>query len=187
MQDEDQGHGLELLQRRGSPLTGSACPVPDEAEGFSSIGKGCPDSPEASVTRCLDSNYGYRMIEDAWERCGKTEQCGAVMQSTDGLFYLRRTSDPDLELKEGVKMFTYTCKAADDSSVAHLADHSSGAKALASKVQKLDHSSSAKVLDSKVQELDHSSGAKALDSKVQELDHSSGAKVLDSKVQELDH
>lgn len=112
LEDDDAAHGLELLQLRGLRVSKETCPAPESGKGVqSSMRKGCSEDPEAIFYSCLNDNSGYRMLEDAWEHCGNTAECGVVMEDTDGLYYLRRSSDPDLDEPSGVKMFVYNCKA----------------------------------------------------------------------------
>lgn len=110
--EDDAGSSLELLQVR-STRTRQSCPVPDAGQ-FKPAGKGCPIPGQVDGiwgTSCLDQNTGYESLNEAWEKCAVTEDCGLVMQYTDERFYLRRPWDPDIsdDIKD-VKLYHYQCE-----------------------------------------------------------------------------
>mmetsp|Transcript_105896 Transcript_105896/g.192658 ORF Transcript_105896/g.192658 Transcript_105896/m.192658 type:complete len:430 (+) Transcript_105896:57-1346(+) len=116
IEDEDGQRALHLLQLRGSRKSGNGCPAPDPTRNgaFSTTAKACPhpgDNPESWSDSCLDGNRGFYSLWDAWEKCGITEGCGAVMDYGNGLFYLRRESDPDDPTVSTAKVFVYACEA----------------------------------------------------------------------------
>ena len=55
-------------------------------------GKDCP-SNNAS---CLNSNTGYSTVAEATTQCNSVADCGGVFSHTNGEYYLRRSSDPDI-------------------------------------------------------------------------------------------
>jgi len=75
--------------------------------GFNLPPMGCKGSFPGG---CLGGrNANFTTFADAWEACGVTEGCGAIMRwTTQGLYYLRRLEDPTL-IKEGAASISYTC------------------------------------------------------------------------------
>mmetsp|Transcript_73953 Transcript_73953/g.128290 ORF Transcript_73953/g.128290 Transcript_73953/m.128290 type:complete len:845 (+) Transcript_73953:66-2600(+) len=66
------------------------CPLPESPE-ILAMGKECPkDAP------CLNDNFGYGNLAEAWVACAETQGCGAILQHSNGKHYLRRTMDPDM-------------------------------------------------------------------------------------------
>merc|ERR1719384_2340446 len=74
--------------------------------GFDLPPKGCKGSfPHGCVG---GYNMHYKTFADAWEACGETPECEVIMRwTTQGLYYLRRYSDPVLE-KVGAASIRYT-------------------------------------------------------------------------------
>ena len=68
------------------------------------VGKNCPGTSAG----CLNGNTGIPTLAEAWERCGEVADCGYIMKYVNGMFYLRRSSDPDRVDMEG---FTYDCNS----------------------------------------------------------------------------
>lgn len=97
-----------LGNRRSQPRK-AACSPPAK-ESFHLPHKGCP--VHDSTASCLANNTEYRTFAEAWAECGARAECGVVMRWTNGLFYLRRLSDPDRPTK-GAGSTLYSCEAAD--------------------------------------------------------------------------
>mmetsp|Transcript_120234 Transcript_120234/g.218637 ORF Transcript_120234/g.218637 Transcript_120234/m.218637 type:complete len:343 (+) Transcript_120234:76-1104(+) len=113
LEDGDGSPGLEMLQMKGSAVSKKACPVPDYSKGERHL-KGCLDEDPA---QCINSNLAFSTLSEAWAQCGKEKQCGAVLQDTDGNYYLRRESDPDVEIKEvmaDIRLFLYDCQEKEE-------------------------------------------------------------------------
>mmetsp|Transcript_64537 Transcript_64537/g.123163 ORF Transcript_64537/g.123163 Transcript_64537/m.123163 type:complete len:253 (-) Transcript_64537:127-885(-) len=105
---EEVESGLQMVQLKTSATQRPACPMP-AASNVMHNGKRCPDELfGSSGSTCLNGNKAYTSMDIAWEACGKVHACGIIMQDADGLWYLRRFSDPDIMVK-GVQMFAYTC------------------------------------------------------------------------------
>ena len=70
--------------------TSDVCPPPynDADPRVVSKGKHCRGS-------CINGNLGYNSLSEAWHRCGKVTSCAFILQYSDGLYYLRRSSDDD--------------------------------------------------------------------------------------------
>merc|ERR1719336_3363311 len=85
---------------------GSKC-SPPSSEKFDLPHKGCPVDGDASS--CLSNDEHYYTLGEAWEACGRISECGIIMKYTDGYFYLRRHSDPDMEIA-GSHSMLYTCR-----------------------------------------------------------------------------
>ena len=66
------------------------CPPPDNDADPRVVSKGkhCRGS-------CINGNVGYNSLSEAWHKCGKVTSCAFIMQYSDGLYYLRRSSDDD--------------------------------------------------------------------------------------------
>lgn len=116
-----EDEGLELLQFKGSEKTRKICPVPDVAN-YAPTAKYCPKhlpGENTTISTCVEKNRHFTQLENAWEKCGLLEDCGAVMQWSDGMYYLRRTTDPDsLSFVAGVKLWNYECQASKDEALA---------------------------------------------------------------------
>lgn len=100
-----------MLQLKGSKSARRACPKPQFAASRE-IGKGCPQVAEDEAHRgssCLMGNKAFVSFDEAWEACGKNDECAAILQYTDNKFYLRRASDPDTPAGQGSFMFQYSC------------------------------------------------------------------------------
>jgi hypothetical protein len=54
-------------------------------------GKGCPSSGA-----CLNDNTAYSTLEEAWAQCDQVDGCGNILLWTNGNYYLRRDTDPDV-------------------------------------------------------------------------------------------
>lgn len=114
---EDEDGGLQLLQIRGSGATKKICPVPGTDE-YVPMAKFCPEDlseqQHDTFSTCIEQNRHFTTFHNAWEKCGLTPDCGAVMLWTDGLFYLRRATDPDsLNPIGSVKLYRYECQEAE--------------------------------------------------------------------------
>lgn len=114
VENEEEGQGLELLQMKGSKAHRKICPVPSRSS-YSPIAINCPtdgDDDDEPGSSCLEGNRAFHTFHSAWEQCGSLEECGAVMESRAGKFYLRRESDPKSPWDEpGVKLFKYDCSS----------------------------------------------------------------------------
>ena len=66
------------------------CPPPDNDADPRVVSKGkhCRGS-------CINGNLGYNSLSEAWHKCGKVTSCAFIMQYSDALYYLRRSSDDD--------------------------------------------------------------------------------------------
>lgn len=114
---EEDDAGLQMVQLKGSAKrsnvnpndAGPPCLPPDQKLALAK-GKDCPPRShhEAPGSTCLNGNTAYSNMTEAWEVCGKTKECGAVMQNVDYHWYLRRHSDPDTDLK-GQVLYAYNC------------------------------------------------------------------------------
>mmetsp|Transcript_125018 Transcript_125018/g.221525 ORF Transcript_125018/g.221525 Transcript_125018/m.221525 type:complete len:673 (+) Transcript_125018:91-2109(+) len=116
LEDGDGSPGLEMLQMKGSAVSKKACPVPDYSKGERHL-KGCLDEDPA---QCINSNLAFSTLSDAWAQCGKEKQCSAVLQDTDGNYYLRRESDPDVEITSAmvdIKLFPYNCQEKEEAAI----------------------------------------------------------------------
>ena len=81
----------------------SECGVP--ARHDVDYGKLCP-----SPGTCLNGNFAYETLTEAWKKCGTMSECGFVSH-VNGKFYLRRLSDPDNGVSAGIWGYTYkTCR-----------------------------------------------------------------------------
>jgi len=78
------------------PECGSEQPVP------ASPGKGCGGGS------CLNGNTPYSTLEEAWAQCELVNGCGNILRWTNGNYYLRRDTDPDVTT-EGVHSTTPFC------------------------------------------------------------------------------
>lgn len=76
-------------------------PSPDVTHG-----KECPQKKAAL---CLRNNKAYGSIKEAWDACGSTDGCAFILSWSNGKYYLRRSSDPDV--KDG-KGYLYKCASA---------------------------------------------------------------------------
>lgn len=111
---EEEHHGLKMLQTKRSLLVRD-CPLPDPQKFVSRVGKGCPNPGKVNGawgTSCLNLNRPYARLSEAWEKCGATPGCGAVMRYSNGKFFLRRESDPDDATIKHVELYPYQCKKA---------------------------------------------------------------------------
>merc|ERR1719189_3454607 len=80
---------------------------PPASEKFDLPHKGCPVDGDSSS--CVANDEHFHTLGEAWEACGRNTECGIIMQFTDGYYYLRRRSDPDMEIA-GSHSMLYTCK-----------------------------------------------------------------------------
>mmetsp|Transcript_127015 Transcript_127015/g.230605 ORF Transcript_127015/g.230605 Transcript_127015/m.230605 type:complete len:431 (+) Transcript_127015:51-1343(+) len=103
-EEEDKSQSLQLLQLGIDQVAHRPCPMPD-LHKFEPVGKGC-----SAIEGCLRGNHGYHNLKRAWKICGQTAYCGAVLQSPDGKFYLRRSNDPNEKI-EGMKLYKFSCLA----------------------------------------------------------------------------
>ena len=66
-----------------------------------------PDRPDKSHGKncgsnyCINGNRAYPALLEAWTICGHVPDCGFIMRYSDQRYYLRRTSDPDLQGQDG--------------------------------------------------------------------------------------
>mmetsp|Transcript_130506 Transcript_130506/g.226787 ORF Transcript_130506/g.226787 Transcript_130506/m.226787 type:complete len:262 (-) Transcript_130506:94-879(-) len=114
---DEEGAGLQMLQKKASQhhtghqpdaqARAEACALPDE-RALQAKGKRCPPAEGPNSLPCLNKNKDYETLEQAWAACGRVEDCDSVMQYTDGRWYLRRATDPDIS-GEGLKLYVYTC------------------------------------------------------------------------------
>jgi len=74
--------------------------------GFDLPNKGC--AVHLDESSCIDGNAHYSTLLEAWHACGQHPECGVVTKWTDGMFYLRRHSDPDQPVA-GARSILYTC------------------------------------------------------------------------------
>jgi len=88
----------------GSPVH-EVCSAPTSA--FTLPHKGCPI--ENNKESCLANDAHFHTLDDAWDACSRTAECGLVMKFTDGYFYMRRRSDPDREMA-GANSMLYRCE-----------------------------------------------------------------------------
>lgn len=77
------------------------CGPPEEK--FALPHKGCPNN-NTDLTTCVAHNQNFATFAQAWAACGELTECGLVMRFTNGRFYLRRLSDPDLTLAGAASM-----------------------------------------------------------------------------------
>lgn len=64
------------------------CPIPAKADVM--YGKMCQPN-------CINGNKAYSTLKVAWDACKDIPECGFVMAWNDGKFYLRRSSDQNVE------------------------------------------------------------------------------------------
>ena len=76
----------------GIQIIHSECAVPTKADVM--YGKVCQPN-------CINGNKAYLNIKFAWDACEDIPECGFVMLWNDGKFYLRRSSDQDVESTRG--------------------------------------------------------------------------------------
>jgi len=85
---------------------GSKC-YPPASENFNLPHKGCPADGDSSS--CVANDEHFQTLVEAWEACGRITECGIIMKYTDGYYYLRRRSDPDMDIA-GSHSMLYNCK-----------------------------------------------------------------------------
>lgn len=115
MIDEEEGTGIQMLQKKASqlglqPEAMQACALPDQ-RAVQAKGKRCPPPEGPDALPCLNHNKDYDTMEQAWAACGQVPDCDSIMQYTDARWYLRRSTDPDIS-GEGLKLYVYTCMPA---------------------------------------------------------------------------
>ena len=66
-------------------------------------GKSCP----YDMASCLNNNKAYDRLETAWKDCGKVSGCDFVMKYHNNKYYLRRTSDPNVQNFPKVRGYIY--------------------------------------------------------------------------------
>lgn len=92
--DPDVTTGLTMpfcLGLSSAPETRDACGADRAYQvGAVSPGKGCPSG------NCLNDNTPYSTLEEAWAQCEQVTGCGNILEWTNGNYYLRRTTDPDV-------------------------------------------------------------------------------------------
>jgi len=88
------------------------CPMPANPN-MMPFGKNCPDDGDDGLygATCLNGNKPYWNQNAAWVACAEVEGCGAIMQTADGRFFLRRTSDPDTSTGNNAYTIEFSCPA----------------------------------------------------------------------------
>lgn len=83
------------------------CPPP--VSGFNLPAKGCGHHGHNGYnSNCVASNSHFFTLGHAWKACGEYTACSIVMRWTDGMYYLRSSSDDD-EPVAGAASMRYRC------------------------------------------------------------------------------
>ena len=64
----------------------------------------------AKNPKCLNGNKGYPYLHEAWKACGKIPECGFIIKDINNYYYLRRWSDPNMEVDPRVWGYNYYCR-----------------------------------------------------------------------------
>jgi hypothetical protein len=81
-----------------------ACPDVPAESALTGPGKDCPGGTET----CLNSNIRYDNLDAAWTQCRQVPGCGYIMKYDVGMYYLRRSDDPNQNARFGI---AFECQA----------------------------------------------------------------------------
>mmetsp|Transcript_14554 Transcript_14554/g.26592 ORF Transcript_14554/g.26592 Transcript_14554/m.26592 type:complete len:622 (-) Transcript_14554:93-1958(-) len=118
---DDEEQGLEMLQVKvkavqQEPDGPPTCELPDMPPELPS-GKACPAAGQhlngVWGVSCLNGNTPYWSLSAAWAECAKVSECGAILSTSDGKYYLRRLSDPDMPQEDSSRALFFQCAERD--------------------------------------------------------------------------